>query len=263
MQTDLARDEHVIAIAQRLHQPETPFEISVTLTLGCCFRFWAWAQERTADGWIPHVSPNYLDDVTGVDGFGEALAGVGWLEVRDDGIRIPDFANQMGGGARARALQARRQNTYSTRLKAGTVTPPSSNSQEPVRTTSRGAPPRERVRERVREEKTPPTPPEGGMVFPECLDNQEFREAWGRWQHHRTEIRHKLTPTTTESQLKSLAKIGPEQAVIRINHTIEMGWQGLRSPSAEGAGFVSDDTELRARVKAGWEETKSGLEGTG
>lgn len=233
MQTDLARDEHVIAIAQKLHQPETPFEISVTLTLGCCFRLWAWAQERTADGWIPHVSPNYLDDVTGVEGFGEALVEVGWLEVSTDGIRLPDFERQMGGGARARALHSRRQNVYLDRLKGGGVTPPSPNSHISVSTTSRGAPPRERVREREREEKTPPTPPRGGMVFPTELDNQEFRDVWARWEKHRTEIRHKLTPTTIESQLKSLAKIGPELAIIKLNHTIEMGWQGPRSPQKE------------------------------
>lgn len=86
--------------------------------------------------------------------------------------------------------------------------------------------------EEADKEKTPPTPPKGGLVFPEALDNQEFREAWGRWEKHRVEIRHKLTPTSTASQLSALAKIGPDQAIIRINHTIEMGWTGLRSPEA-------------------------------
>jgi len=59
----------------------------------------------------------------------------------------------------------------------------------------------------------------------ELLKFQDFPEAWADWVKFRAEIKHKLTDTTIEAQLKKLAKMPDPVAVIR--QSIENGWQGL------------------------------------
>ncbi len=61
----------------------------------------------------------------------------------------------------------------------------------------------------------------------------EFRTAWETFCRHRKEIRKELKPTSALQSLKMLAAIGEERAINCINHTVAMGWQGLREP--EGA----------------------------
>lgn len=60
----------------------------------------------------------------------------------------------------------------------------------------------------------------------------EFSQAWAKWQKFRKEKRQPVTPTMAEAQLKMLAKIGHDRAVRMIEHTMAMGWQGLREPEA-------------------------------
>ncbi len=63
--------------------------------------------------------------------------------------------------------------------------------------------------------------------LPENLRVPAFFEAWQSWEKHRREIKHSLTKTTAERQLKMLSKHGPEIAVAIIDLSIEKGWQGL------------------------------------
>jgi hypothetical protein len=62
--------------------------------------------------------------------------------------------------------------------------------------------------------------------FPAELDFPEFHKAWQEWAQHRTEIKHKLTPTTILKQLKMLAG-NKTNAVAIIDKSIEKGWMGL------------------------------------
>ena len=57
--------------------------------------------------------------------------------------------------------------------------------------------------------------------------SQSFSEAWERWKTHRTEIKHKLTPSTEQSQLKKLSQFSESEAIAMIDQSIEHGWQGL------------------------------------
>ncbi len=62
--------------------------------------------------------------------------------------------------------------------------------------------------------------------YPAEIDNPKFIKAWQDWIQHRIEIKHKLTPTTTQRQLKMLAE-HPIRAVAIIENSIQNGWQGL------------------------------------
>ena len=70
------------------------------------------------------------------------------------------------------------------------------------------------------------------IIIPDALDFPEFIQAWGDWIRHRIEIRHPLKPTQAEKQLKHFAQWGVVRSIAAIEHTITMGWQGIREPDA-------------------------------
>lgn len=84
----------------------------------------------------------------------------------------------------------------------------------------------------VESNKEPPTP------FPDfpTLNTEAFQQTWCRWQLHRREIKHPLKPTQAKSQLKMLADLGHDRAIAMIEHTIAMGWQGLREADGSANG---------------------------
>ena len=95
---------------------------------------------------------------------------------------------------------------------------------------------------------------------PVCLQTEGFLEAWGRWKIHRTEIKHKLTPSTEKLQLAKLEKVGPDVAIAMIDQSIEKGWQGLFPPredesfgtasgSAGGDGSSGSPAQRLKRIK--------------
>lgn len=59
---------------------------------------------------------------------------------------------------------------------------------------------------------------------------KRFARCWSDWVQHRTEIRKKLTPTSVKQQLNKLGALSETDACAMIEHTISMGWQGLRPP---------------------------------
>ena len=66
------------------------------------------------------------------------------------------------------------------------------------------------------------------IKIPEGLNVPEFIAAWSRWKKYRPAIRRPLKPMTLRTQLKTCDEMGVERAVAAIDHTIGMGWQGLR-----------------------------------
>lgn len=83
--------------------------------------------------------------------------------------------------------------------------------------------------------------------FPEVLRTPEFRDAWADWLGYRIEIRHKLTPSTAQRQLKHLAGIGVTRAIATIELSITKGWQGLSFEN--GRGHVAAPTTAPLKVK--------------
>lgn len=75
--------------------------------------------------------------------------------------------------------------------------------------------------------------------LPERLDVPDFRDAWGRWVKHRSEIKKPLKPTMVTEQIEQFAQWGPERAVAAIKWTIAKGWQGIREPEVQqSTGFA-------------------------
>ena len=79
------------------------------------------------------------------------------------------------------------------------------------------------------------------------FESELFKDAWYNWKQHRIEIKKKLTPTTTRSQLKSLHEMGEDRAIAAINYTIGKGWQGLFEPDVTNGANSARNSNSGAR----------------
>ena len=72
---------------------------------------------------------------------------------------------------------------------------------------------------------------------PRLLDlpfgTSEFKESWTSFCAHRSEKRQPLTKTSARALLAKLAKWGELRAIAALDHTVAMGWQGVREPEGE------------------------------
>jgi len=90
--------------------------------------------------------------------------------------------------------------------------------------------------------------------IPSALNTPEFQKAWENWQQHRKEIKKPLTVKSVEMQMKEFVAWGPAGAVEAIEHTIKMGWQGIRRPDRETSrkpsrkSYVESKTVIRDRA---------------
>jgi hypothetical protein len=80
---------------------------------------WAWADELTEDGIIPDSDASILpmiDEIAGLEGFGQAMIDVGWL-VAENGkpLSFPKFTRHNTNSAKRRAMDASRIRKKSTK----------------------------------------------------------------------------------------------------------------------------------------------------
>jgi hypothetical protein len=74
------------------------------------------------------------------------------------------------------------------------------------------------------------------VTLPPPLDSDEFRQSLAVWIKHRSEIGHPPKPTSFEQQLRKFAEWGATRSIAAIQHTVAMGWQGIREPDQAGPG---------------------------
>lgn len=70
--------------------------------LGRLVVFWGWVDAATTTGTIPDATFRTLDDIVRTPGFTAALESVGWVELTDAGIVIPEFERWFGSRIRSR-----------------------------------------------------------------------------------------------------------------------------------------------------------------
>lgn len=101
MRNNLPKDLTVIQMAAQLG-------IEIDLVVGKLHRVWSFADEATADGWLPKLTVAWLDDFLNCPGFAAAMAAGGWLSIHDDGLTIPSYDTHNGKSAKRRAQTTRR-----------------------------------------------------------------------------------------------------------------------------------------------------------
>lgn len=92
-----------------LDKPEV-FEISALTgadadaVIGKLLRVWDWFDSQSRDGHAPVTLMSQLDRITGVTGFCQAMAKVGWLTIGTNEIILPNFDRHNGEPSKKRAL---------------------------------------------------------------------------------------------------------------------------------------------------------------
>lgn len=84
--------------------------------------------------------------------------------------------------------------------------------------------------------------------FPESLRSDGFLATWKRWEQHRREIGHAIKATQRSAMIEKLAAMGLDRAIETINHTIAMGWQGLREPDQKSVGRQNGSIKNRSEL---------------
>jgi hypothetical protein len=95
--------------------PEKPEVLAITiamgwedpdLTVGKLLKVWRWFDQHTVEGNARNVTPALFDRLIGVTGLTKAMADVGWLEINEGGLVLPNFETHNGKTAKDRALTA-------------------------------------------------------------------------------------------------------------------------------------------------------------
>lgn len=82
--------------------------IDADTVVGKLLKVWRWFDAHTETGNAAGVTYALVDHVTGVTGFGEAMALAGWLEQSGSILSLPHFDRHNGKTAKNRALTAKR-----------------------------------------------------------------------------------------------------------------------------------------------------------
>lgn len=102
MRADLFAHPKVFSLAEHFAKDEM-------WVVGALFAFWAWADKHCVDGRVDGATSRLVDRATRVDGLAAALVSVGWLQLDDAGITIPNFGEHNGDSAKERSLKNQRQ----------------------------------------------------------------------------------------------------------------------------------------------------------
>ena len=102
MRNNLWNDPRISRICDITDQPEA-------MVIGGLYWLWSTADEHTEDGFMHGLSLRGIDRKTGVQGLGEALAAVGWVEEHADGLQIVRFGEHNGVSAKRRSMEAQRK----------------------------------------------------------------------------------------------------------------------------------------------------------
>jgi hypothetical protein len=79
------------------------------VAIGALYWLWAAADQHSEDGMLPGMTSRQIDRKTGVPGFAQAVAAIGWLELSSDGARIVRFEEHNGTSAKRRSSESRRK----------------------------------------------------------------------------------------------------------------------------------------------------------
>jgi len=159
--------------AQKRAERHAALRITRYVCVTSLLRFWGYANEHAKGEFIESVGVEAVDEVAGVPGFGDAIAGVGWVEFDEDGgMHLPGFAEHNTSAEVRKSGAAERQKAYRERLKTKAV---SGDERDVTRDVTSHA--RE---EKRREDKQPPTP-KGADGEPQAVEQPGFVSVWTAW----------------------------------------------------------------------------------
>jgi hypothetical protein len=102
MRRSLLTDPRVVRISSALNADRFR-------TIGGLFSAWCLFDEQTSDGQLCGYTPQVFNEIVGIDGLAEAMAAVGWLEVRQEMLIATGFSEHNGQSAKRRAQESVRK----------------------------------------------------------------------------------------------------------------------------------------------------------
>lgn len=113
--------EHWIKVRKGLN--DSPKMIALSKLCGCTrerafdawFRLYSYFDSVTVDGDVDYFGPEDADRVAQLEGFGNALAAIGWLSFREVGCTIVDWQKHNGNSAKKRLLTNERVAAHRSR----------------------------------------------------------------------------------------------------------------------------------------------------
>ena len=222
-----------IKVRSGIHDEPETIGIALRTTLdehavvGRLIKLWAWADQKSCDGFVPNVVPEWIDRFVQCDGFSDAMRTVRWLIVRNGGVEFPDFLKHNTETAKQRALKARRA--------AGT--PPKPKGDEP----NDSPPAQSSPATRQDNDQTKDHPSDGikkSPLPPLPFDSEEFRKTWDEWVTFRGEMGWRpYKPTGMRKALNKLVSMGERNAIQAMNNSMAGGWKGFFLPKDEPASL--------------------------
>ncbi|AEC22307.1 hypothetical protein PT7_P071 (plasmid) [Pusillimonas sp. T7-7] len=220
--------------------PDKPEVLAITvamgwddpdLTVGKLLRMWRWFDQQTIDGNAAGVTPSLLDRLLGVSGLCAAMESVGWLEVYDGGIILPNFDRHNGKTAKNRALTAKRVAIHKTNADG--------NAKGNAPIVSAALPREEKRREeKNKEEKTkqksPPAARAASLSVPDLVDMGVDAQVADEFLAIRKKKRSPLTPLALEGIRREAGRAGMTLGDA-LRKCVERGWQGFE------AGWVKNE----------------------
>lgn len=194
--------------------------------LACC-KLWCWVDENSVDGFVDGVAPQNVDDIVSLTGFADALSKVGWGHFDTSGTKmtIPNFERHLSQGSKTRSLKHRRQDKWRTKSVDASVDAPAPQARLPEKRRE------EKILEEKENKQKKSRPPKFDPLKADLpFNTNEFREAWADWCGHRSDIKQPLTERMVQTQLRWMAEVGENRALVAIRHTVFKGWRGLREP---------------------------------
>lgn len=163
-------------------------------TLGGTIAAWILFDDHTDDGMIVGYTPDVLDELIGFPGLAKAMESVGWLEIGENYLRVPEFEQHNGQSAKRRARDS-------------------------VRKMSARKADKTRTREEKRREEN------NIHSHPQA---EEFAKEWTRWCEFRYSVDGRQIPEVqAESILMELHRRGPEKAKRDIDFSIQKGARSI------------------------------------
>lgn len=157
--------------------------------IGGLYWLWATADQHTEDGAMPGLTLRQIDRKTGIQGFGDALCSIGWLEDHSHGVRIVNFEEHNGKSAKRRCTDAQRKASFRN-LSASNAD--KTRTEDGKKTPTRGA------REREEKRTTPLPAHDGGIT--------RFDDFWAAWpQSERKHDKAKCEQKWSRSGLDEIA----------------------------------------------------------
>jgi len=153
MRTDLRNDPTVFRLAKAA-------KLDRLSVVGRLFALWAWIDQHAVDGRVDGAEMADVDDICERKGFAQALVSVGWLEVGDGFVTLPNYDRHNGDTAKERSLKNARQARW--RDGKASTSPSTSASTEPPTGGDGGESTPPSTREDKRREELLTTPPQEG-----------------------------------------------------------------------------------------------------